>query len=148
MRSNLLIFLFFLTNAVFSIDNIISPFERFNMEIEEFIPTIQQELIFADYPNMTDQQSQEQIRTLFPMLNLRIQELRNLGLEADKNRKEVQHKMCHSKHIFYYLKLEKQLKKLQKELVGFNITAEKSRKMLYDIYKAIKDWKKFSSRPC
>ena len=53
----LFLFLFsfpFLANYVKSDDNILMPFERFQYDLERFLPVVEQEVEFAELSSLTD----------------------------------------------------------------------------------------------
>ncbi|CAA21590.1 DUF148 domain-containing protein [Caenorhabditis elegans] len=143
--------LFLIINVVLSADNILMPFERFQYDLALFLPVVKQEVEFAELSNLTDDQAFEQLKTFFPSLQQRIQELRNTGLIADELRvknKEAIDKMCGQGHRFGYLLVSAKLTKMNEVLNTKKITAANNSKMLSGIYTELKNWELSSKAPC
>ncbi|EFO90003.1 hypothetical protein CRE_26005 [Caenorhabditis remanei] len=166
----LFLFLFsfpFLANYVKSDDNILMPFERFQYDLERFLPVMEQEVEFAELSSLTDDQAYEQIKTFFPTLQLRIQQLRNTGIIADTNRikhKEGATQMCGQGHNFAYLLVDHKLRNINVVLNRKRISAtvcpffssfsptilsfQNNLKMLREIRDALIKWGISSKFPC
>ncbi|EFP07945.1 hypothetical protein CRE_14142 [Caenorhabditis remanei] len=150
----LFLFLFsfpFLANYVKSDDNILMPFERFQYDLERFLPVVEQEVEFAELSSLTDDQAYEQIKTFFPTLQLRIQQLRNTGIIADTNRikhKEGATQMCGQGHNFAYLLVDHKLRNINVVLNRKRISAVNNLKMLREIRDALIKWGLSSKFPC
>ncbi|CAO4373060.1 unnamed protein product [Caenorhabditis nigoni] len=143
--------LLFLANHVSSDDNIIMPYERFQYDLEKFIPVVQQEVDFAELSSLTDDQAYEQIKSFFPTLRLRVQQLRNTGITADEKRrknKEGADQMCGQGHNFGYLMVDHKLRNIQHVLVKKRITVANNLKMLTDVKNALANWQQSSKFPC
>ncbi|CAL2039648.1 unnamed protein product [Caenorhabditis brenneri] len=144
--------LFALFSHVTSItDNILMPYDRFQYDLEKFIPVVEQEVEFAELSGLTDDQAFEQIKTFFPTLQLRIQQMRNTGIIADLNRrskKEGITQMCGQGHQFSYLLVDHKLRNIQEVLLKKRITAANNLKMLTEIKNALVKWGESSKFPC
>ncbi|CAP33444.2 Protein CBG15073 [Caenorhabditis briggsae] len=140
-----------LTSYVSSDDNIIMPYERFQYDLEKFLPVVQQEVDFAELSSLTDDQAYEQIKSFFPTLRLRVQQLRNTGITADEKRrknKEGADQMCGQGHNFGYLIVDHKLRNIQNVLVKKRITVANNLKMLTDVKNALANWQQSSKFPC
>ncbi|KAF1756848.1 hypothetical protein GCK72_013302 [Caenorhabditis remanei] len=127
------------------------PFERFQYDLERFLPVVEQEVEFAELSSLTDDQAYEQIKTFFPTLQLRIQQLRNTGIIADTNRikhKEGATQMCGQGHNFAYLLVDHKLRNINIVLNRKRISAENNLKMLREIRDALIKWGQSSKFPC
>uniref|UniRef100_A0A8R1J052 Uncharacterized protein n=2 Tax=Caenorhabditis japonica TaxID=281687 RepID=A0A8R1J052_CAEJA len=125
---SILVFLILYKNAV-ALDNILLPFERFEYDIELFIPVVTQEVEFSELNGLTD----------------------DMGVYANENRRssqEMADKMCGQGHVFGHLKVNHKMKKILEAITAKNVTASSNRKMLTDIRDALIDWQKFSKIPC
>ncbi|ULT93928.1 hypothetical protein L5515_010592 [Caenorhabditis briggsae] len=127
------------------------PYERFQYDLEKFLPVVQQEVDFAELSSLTDDQAYEQIKSFFPTLRLRVQQLRNTGITADEKRrknKEGADQMCGQGHNFGYLIVDHKLRNIQNVLVKKRITVANNLKMLTDVKNALANWQQSSKFPC
>ncbi|CAI2350682.1 unnamed protein product [Caenorhabditis sp. 36 PRJEB53466] len=134
-----------------SLDNILLPFERFQYDLEQFTPVVSQEVEFAELSGLTDDQAFEQLKSFFPTLQLRIQQLRNLGVQADENRrkyKELADEMCGQGHNFGYLKVDHKLRNILEVITSQKVTVKNNLKMLTAIRDDLIDWGRSSKAPC
>ncbi|CAD6195451.1 unnamed protein product [Caenorhabditis auriculariae] len=125
--------------------------DQFIIELDQFIPTIQQEIDFLSTGEYADAQALHQLTSFYPTLYLTIQRLRETGMEAEKKRittGESRGKMCGKMFHFQYHDVGKKRDEVLKAITAKNVTVQSGKLLLHAMKASLEEWRAKSLAPC